>query len=65
MDRLELKFYKELSLHERINDKQEQLEHLTKICAYDHGDIEGCEIFTQSFRKYLEYLVTPRAKKPY
>jgi hypothetical protein len=65
MDSFELKWYKELSLNERINDKQEQAEHLARVTAYDHLDIEGTEIFIKPLRKYLKYLTTTNAVKPY
>jgi hypothetical protein len=54
MDSFELKWYKELSLNERINDKQSQMEHLAKITAHDHGDIDGTNIFNKSVRKELK-----------
>jgi len=65
MSNLELKFYKELSLHERINDKQEQQEHLAKMVAYDHCDIDGTEIFCKRMRKLLISLTSLHAVKPY
>jgi len=65
MNRIELKFYKELPLHERINDKQLQQEHLAKMIAYDHCDIDGIEIFVKPMRKLLNSLTSMDAVKPY
>lgn len=56
MDTLELSFYKELTLNERINDKQTQQEHLAKLTAHDHGDLDGIEIFSRKVRKELTRL---------
>ena len=53
MNSLELSWYKDLTLNERINDKQEQQEHLAGITAYDHCDIDGIEIFSRKVRKVL------------
>ena len=56
MDKLELSYYKDLTLNERINDKQEQQEHLAGLTAHDHCDIEGIEIFSRKVRKVLTRL---------
>lgn len=54
MDACELYHYKELTLNERINDKQEQLEHLAKLGTEDgHGWIGGYNMFTKVLRLEL------------
>lgn len=66
MDSLELKFYKQLSLNERINDKQGQLIHLAKVSAYDHMELpDYANIFPKRVRTILRKLTSDNAVKPY
>lgn len=66
MNSIELKYYKELGIHERINDKQEQLEYLAKWSAYDHMEMpEYANIMPRRVRKTLNHLTKSVATAPY
>lgn len=51
MDDFELVFYKELGINERINDKQEQLEYLLELIAFEARDIEDIKVLSKANRK--------------
>ncbi len=66
MDSLELEFYKQLSLNERINDKQGQLVHLAKISAYDNMKVpDYANILPRRNRTVIQKLTKEDAVKPY
>ena len=66
MDKCELFHYKELSLHKRINDKQDQLVHLAKVCAYDHLEvIDYINTLSKTEQKEVKSYLKEDSNPPY
>ena len=66
MDKFELGQYKSLSLNERINDKEIQLIHLAKVCAYDHQELFDCiNTFSKKNQKEIKSFLSDNSPPPY